>query len=245
MRAEVRIFTGTSGYSYAAWKGAFYPPRLPAAKMLAHYATRLAAVEINATFHRMPSTSTLSAWRTQVPPGFRFALKGPQRITHVQRLAGVADAVGFFLRTAAELGDALGPILWQIPPSLGKDLSLLADFLALLPRGARHAFEFRHPSWFDDPVLSALRSSGTALCVAETEDWAAPLLPTARFGYLRLRRPDYSEADLGRWLDRIRAQPWDEAWAFFKHEDEARGPAFAIRLSALAGGQGAEYPAAR
>ncbi len=242
----MRILAGTSGWSYAPWKGPFYPPDLPSARMLAWYAAHLPTVEVNATFHRMPRAEQLASWRAQVPAGFRFALKAPQRITHFARLAGVEEPVRAFLGAAAELGDALGPVLWQLPPSLRKDVGRLSDLLALLPRGARAAFEFRHPTWLDDEVLALLAGAGAALCVADTEEGTTPLVATGRFGYLRLRRPDYGDADLARWLERIRGQAWDEAWVFFKHEDEARGPAFALRLAALGGDhRAAEYPATR
>ncbi len=232
----MRVLAGTSGYSYPAWKGSFYPPDLPSSRMLAAYAARLPAVEINATFYRMPQAKTLAAWRSQVPPAFVFALKGPQRITHVKRLAGAAEDVAFFRSVAAELGGALGPVLWQLPPSLKKDLPRLRDFLALLPRGGRAALEFRHESWHDDEVFSALSEAGAALCIADDEDRSTPPVATAPFGYLRLRRPDYDDAALARWAASIRAQRWDEAFVFFKHEDEARGPAYALRFGALAAG---------
>jgi uncharacterized protein YecE (DUF72 family) len=201
--------------------------------MLSAYAARLPAVEINATFYRMPQAKTLAAWRGQVPPAFVFALKGPQRITHVKRLAGAADDVSFFHGVAAELGPALGPILWQLPPSLRKDLPRLRDFLALLPRGGRAAFEFRHASWHDDDVLAALSEAGAALCIADDEERSTAPVATAGFGYLRLRRPDYDDAALARWAETVRAQRWDEAFVFFKHEDEARGPAYALRFGEL------------
>ncbi|HET8539876.1 MAG TPA: DUF72 domain-containing protein [Anaeromyxobacter sp.] len=229
----MRVLAGTSGYSYPAWKGSFYPEKMPASRMLAAYAERLPAVEINATFYRMPAARTLAAWRGQVPPAFVFALKGPQRVTHLKRLAGVADDVGFFHSVAAELGPALGPVLWQLPPSLARDLPRLRDFLALLPRGGRAAFEFRHASWHDDEVLAALAGAGAALCIADDEERSTPAVATAPFGYLRLRRPDYDDAALARWADTVRAQRWDDAFVFFKHEDEARGPAYALRFSAL------------
>jgi uncharacterized protein YecE (DUF72 family) len=231
----MRIVAGTSGFSYAAWKGSFYPPDLPAGRMLEAYARRLPAVEINATFHRMPRAATLAGWAAQVPPGFVFALKGPQRITHFMRLASVEEPLSFFSSAAAELGASLGPVLWQLPPSMRKDAGRLRDFLALLPRGGRTVLEFRHPSWFDDEVLGILAAAGAALCVADTEEGTTPLVPTAPFGYLRLRRPDYGDGELVDWLGRIAASSWGEAFAFFKHEDEARGPAFALRFLELAG----------
>jgi uncharacterized protein YecE (DUF72 family) len=234
----MRLRAGTSGYSYPAWKGRFYDATLPASRMLAAYAARLPTVEVNATFYRMPKASTLAGWRAEVPPGFVFALKAPQRVTHVKRLAGVEEDVAFFLRAAAELGDGLGPVLWQLPPSLRKDLPRLRDFLALLPRGGRSAVEFRHESWHADDVLAALSEAGVALCLADDEVRSTPLAATAGFGYLRLRRPDYDEAALARWVEAVRAQPWTDAFVFFKHEDEARGPELALRFGALAAAAG-------
>lgn len=231
----MRLLAGTSGWSYPAWKGPFYPASLPAAGMLAAYAARLPAVEVNATFYRMPRAAMLAGWRAQVPTGFVFALKGPQRVTHVKRLAGADADVATFHGAAAELGDALGPVLWQLPPSLRKDLPRLRDFLALLPPGGRAAFEFRDASWHSDDVLAALSGAGAALCIADDVARTTPFAPTASFGYLRLRRPDYDDAALARWAERVRAEAWEAAFVFFKHEDEARGPAYALRFAALAG----------
>jgi uncharacterized protein YecE (DUF72 family) len=227
----MRILAGTSGFSYAAWRGAFYPPKLPASRMLAAYAQRLPTVEINATFYRMPLAKTLASWREAVPPGFVFALKGSRRVTHLKRLVDVSEEVAFFQRTVAELEGTLGPVLWQLPPTAKKDLGRLRAFLELLPRGGRTALEFRHAGWFTEDVLTALADAGVALCVAEDEERATPLVSTARFGYLRLRRPDYDLAALARWADRLRAMPWTEAFVFFKHEEEARGPAYALQLT--------------
>jgi uncharacterized protein YecE (DUF72 family) len=229
----VRVLTGTSGFSYPSWNGSFYPPRLPARARLAHYASRLEAVEANATFYRMPRPEVLAAWRAQVPAGFTFALKAPRRLTHERQLRGVEELLGSFSRATAELGDALGPVLYQLPPTFARDLPRLRDFLALLPRGAASAFEFRHPSWFHDGVLAALADAGAALCAAETDEVQPLLVTTAAFGYLRLRRASYGPAELGRWAERILAQPWREALVFFKHEDVARGPAFALALREL------------
>jgi uncharacterized protein YecE (DUF72 family) len=227
----VRVLAGTSGWSYPPWKGRFYPADLPNARMLHAYAERLPTVEVNATFYRMPSAKTIGGWRDEVPDTFRFAVKGPQRVTHLARLRDVADPVAFFQRTAAELGGKLGPVLWQLPPTMKKDVARLQAFLQLLPPGGRAAFEFRHPSWFDDEVQALLRAHGAALCVADTEDGETPLAATAGFGYLRLRRPDYDDAALARWAERILAQPWDDAFVYFKHEDEAKGPAYALAFA--------------
>lgn len=239
----MRVLAGTSGFSYAAWNGVFYPPRLPAGARLAHYAARLDTVEVNATFYRLPRPEVLAGWRAQVPPGFAFALKAPRRVTHEQRLRGCEGLLAAFGRAAAELGERLGPVLYQLPPTLPRDLGLLREFLACLPRGGAAAFEFRHPSWLYDAVLQALADAGAALCAAETDDGATPLAVTAPFGYLRLRRAAYGAADLGRWAERILAQPWREAFAYFKHEDEARGPAFALALRELVRPAAPAHPA--
>ncbi len=231
----MRVLVGTSGYSYKEWKGSFYPEDLPASGMLRFYAERFPTVEINNTFYRMPKEEVLAQWAEQVPDGFTFVLKASQRITHQKRLKDVADSVAFFFRVAATLGGRLGPVLFQLPPNLKKDLPRLADFLSLLPPASRCAFEFRHASWFEEDVFQALHSRGAALCVAEAEDLATPLKATTAWGYLRLRRQDYVEQDLQAWAERIRQQRWSEAYVFFKHEEEGRGPALARQLARLLG----------
>jgi uncharacterized protein YecE (DUF72 family) len=234
-RRVVRTFIGTSGFSYPAWRGTFYPEKLPAARMLGFYAERLETVEINNTFYRMPKAEILRGWADKTPSGFRFAPKAPQQITHRQRLQGSADAVAFFFAATAALGDKLGPTLFQLPPFFRKDLARLTEFLAVLPAGVRAAFEFRHASWFSDDVYEALRARGASLCLADSEDLATPVVATAGWGYLRLRRVDYDESALAAWRDRLNAQAagWTEAFVYFKHEDGARGPKLAARLGEL------------
>jgi uncharacterized protein YecE (DUF72 family) len=224
---------GTSGFSYPAWKGRFYPAELRPTEMLRYYAERLSTVEINNTFYRMPQEKLLVGWAEQVPEGFQFALKAPQRITHQKRLAEAADPTVHFFRVASALGARLGPALFQLPPNMKKDLPRLEAFLAALPAGARPAFEFRHPSWFEDDVLGALAARGASLCVAESEELATPVAATTSWGYLRLRREDYDDAAIAAWAARILAQPWQEAFVYFKHEDAGRGPALAEKLSRL------------
>ena len=226
----MRVLPGTSGFSYKAWKGSFYPEDLPDSAMLRHYSSRLPAVEINNTFYRMPRASLLGSWAEQVPDGFSFALKASQQITHRKRLKDAGEAVGYFFQVATTLGDRLGPALFQLPPNLKKDLPRLSDFLALLPPASRAAFEFRHESWFDDEVFGALRSAGAALCWAEDEDLATPRVSTSDWGYLRLRRADYTDADVVAWAERIRGQAWSDAYVFFKHEEEGTGPRLAEKL---------------
>jgi uncharacterized protein YecE (DUF72 family) len=225
---------GTSGFSYDAWRGSFYPEDLPAAEMLRFYGEQLDSVEINNTFYRMPKEPVLAGWAEKVPESFSFALKAPRRITHVRKLAGAADEVAYLYRVAGALGERRGPVLFQLPPYVRKDLGLLRDFLALLPDGHRSAFEFRHPSWLDDGTWDVLRARGAALCVADAgEETDAPLVATASFGYLRLRREAYDERTLAGWVERVRAQPWQGVHVYFKHEDAGVGPALAARFRAL------------
>jgi uncharacterized protein YecE (DUF72 family) len=231
----VRLLVGTSGYSYTPWKGTFYPEKLPAAKMLSYYAQRLPAVEINNTFYRMPNAELLQRWAADTPAGFTFALKSPRRITHERRLPDVEDSLRRFYETAQAMGDKRGAVLFQLPPNLKKDLPRLDAFLSVLDAvtpNARAAFEFRHASWFEDDVYSALRAHGAALCVAEAEDLATPFEATAPWGYLRLRRQDYDDAALDAWAARLsdKGAAWGDAYVFFKHEDEGRGPALAAGL---------------
>ena len=233
----MHVRVGTSGYSYKEWKGSFYPTDLPASAMLRFYAERLPAVEINNTFYRMPSKDVLARWTEETPDGFTFVLKAPQRLTHQKRLKDVGDSLPYFLEVSESLGGKRGPFLFQLPPNMKKDAPRLDAFLAELPSAARAAFEFRHASWFDEETFGILRARGAALCLADVnapEDGGEPLpsdlVPTASWGYLRLRRVDYTDADVDAWADRIRAQPWEEAFVFFKHEDEGKAPAFARRL---------------
>jgi uncharacterized protein YecE (DUF72 family) len=236
----LRLFAGASGFSYKPWKGPFYPLDLPDAEMLGYYAARLPAVEINNTFYRLPKAAVLEDWAEKTPDGFRFVLKASRKITHIQRLKDVADTVGYLFETAGSLGAKLGPLLFQLPPYMKKDLDRLRTFLDLVPENRRVALEFRNASWFEDDVLEALRERDAALCVAETEkdyaegdSGAVPLVATASWGYLRLRRDDYADADLEAWAARIRGQGWSEAYVFFKHEDEGAAPKLALRLMEL------------
>ena len=228
------IHVGTSGYNYEAWRGSFYPDDLPGRKMLSYYGEHFSTVEINYSFYRKPTPKILSNWAAQVPPGFRFALKAWQRITHQKRLRETGDLVGAFAEAARTLGPQLAPVLYQLPPNLKADLPLLRQFLLELPRDLRAAFEFRHESWFTDDTWTALRDAGAALCVAESDDLSTPAVRTAPYGYFRLRRLDYDEAALRKWAETIRSAGFtDDVFVYFKHEDEARGPVFAKQFLAL------------
>ncbi|MDH3197638.1 MAG: DUF72 domain-containing protein [Candidatus Krumholzibacteria bacterium] len=231
----MKLYAGTSGYSYKEWKGHFYPEKIPNDQMLAFYATKLPSVEINNTFYRMPRASMLATWAERVPADFRFVLKASQRITHFKRLNNAEEETRYLLETVETLEAKLGVLLFQLPPNMKKDLERLDAFLETLPEGTRAAFEFRHATWFDDDVYDALRRRDLPLCLADADDaLEVPLVSTADWGYLRLRRPGYTDQDMRRWIDWIGQQGWKEAYVFFKHEDEAAGPKMAVRFLELA-----------
>ena len=190
----MNLYVGTSGFSYKEWKGTFYPGDLPEKRMLSYYGERFRTVEINNTFYRMPKTSVLEAWSGEVPADFKFVLKAPRQITHIHRLKDAADSVSYLLEAAGTLEERLGPLLFQLPPNLKKDVPRLSDFLALLPPQRRVAFEFRHQSWFDEEVFGLLRDHQAALCIAEADnDLEVPFVSTGGLGLseiaaARLRR---------------------------------------------------------
>jgi len=228
------LYVGTSGYSYKEWKGSFYPEKIPAKDMLSFYASRLQAVELNNTFYRLPQRSMVESWKSQVPENFRFSVKASQRITHFKRLKDAADETRYMLETVSALEDRLGVVLFQLPPNMKKDLERLETFLKGLPADTPAAFEFRHPTWFDDDVLELLRSQNRALCVSDTDELPVNHIDkTADWGYMRLRRVKYSEAELKEWIQRMRAQDWKRTFVFFKHEDEGTGPKLAAQFLAL------------
>ena len=226
------IWVGTSGYNYPEWKGTFYPPTLPAAKMLPYYSERCATVEINYTFYRAPTEKILAGWSQATPDPFKLTLKAPKRITHDARLRDCADRVRQFLETAATLGPKLGALLFQLPPYLKKDLTLFDAFLEAFPSGVSAAFEFRRVSWLDEEVYSRLRTRNLALCVADSERLATPTVITADYGYFRLRDEGYTPADIERWAQTIKAETKGcaDVFVYFKHEESGKGPEFAKLL---------------
>ena len=231
----MKIYTGTSGFAYKEWKGKFYPEKIPPKEMLRFYSERLGTVEINNTFYHMPRESVLKSWAEQVSDKFIFALKAPQVITHIKQLRNVFEETEYLFKTLSVLGGKLGPVLFQFPKSFHADQLALKDFLALVPADISCAFEFRNPSWLDTTILDLLGRRDFSLCTADTdENPAKALMATASWGYVRLRRSDYTDARLSEWQERILAQKWKRAFVFFKHEDEARGPELAIRFREMA-----------
>ena len=231
----MKWYSGTSGFSYNEWKGSFYPEDMAPEGMLAYYAERLPAVEINNTFYQMPKRHVLAAWASSVPATFRFVIKASKRITHEQRLVDTADSTTYLAHKLEVLEDRLGAVLFQLPPYIRKDMGRLNGFLSTLPEGLPSAMEFRHASWFDDEVFDALTARRVALCLSDDGESALPKrIGTTSWLYLRLRQADYDDQALRGWLDRAAATMAATGFVFFKHEDEAGGPALAARFLTLA-----------
>lgn len=230
-----RIWVGTSGFGYKEWKPTFYPEGLSDKKFLSFYAGKLDAVEIDSTFYRMPNAPTLEQWIAQTHDGFRFSLKASQKITHRERLSVPSGALAYFVRAAASLGPRLGCVLYQLPPNFKMDLARLDAFLSELPKGQPSAFEFRHPSWWNDATYDMLRGRGAALCIHDSQELTTPPVITGGFTYVRLRRDAYSEEERRAWQGRFSA--WaaagTEVFAFIKHKDNPRAPAIATQFASL------------
>jgi uncharacterized protein YecE (DUF72 family) len=228
----MKIYVGTSGFAYKEWKGTFYPEKISPKEMLRSYSERLGTVEINNTFYHMPNGTVLASWAGQVGNDFVFALKAPQVITHMKRLRHVSSETGYLFKSLSVLERKLGPVLFQFPNTFHADRAVLKEFLDLVPRNALCAFEFRSPSWLDEGTLELLRERTCGLCIADADDApAGEIISTATWGYLRLRRSDYTGAELKQWAERVLAQKWEKAFVFFKHEGEgAKGPQLAMRF---------------
>lgn len=230
----MHVWIGTSGFQYPEWKGAFYPEKISTRLMLPYYAERFGTTESNYSFRSIPSPKTIEAWAAATPTCFNFSFKAPQKVTHFAKLRGCAETVRYFHKVISALGEKLGSVLFQLPPTFKKDAALLNSFLKDLPSDMRTTFEFRHESWFDDEVYGCLRDHRVALCIAESETLVTPPVATADFGYLRLRREDYTPAQIKHWARWIEDQRphWSEAFIYFKHEEQAVGPKFAQQMQA-------------
>ena len=230
-----RLYSGTSGFAYAAWKPDFYPQKLPAKAFLSHYAARLNAVEINYTFRQLPKAATLENWVARTPPGFVFACKAHQRITHINRLRE-SEFTGIFFKAVEPLRAArrLGPVLFQLPPNLKADTALLAAHVASLPEDIRFTFEFRNASWLVEETYRVLEKHGIALCLAESDKLEVPRVVTADFVYSRLRKDDYTAEDRHEIALRAGEQlaAGRDVYAFFKHEETPAGALYAEEMLA-------------
>jgi uncharacterized protein YecE (DUF72 family) len=245
-----KVFVGTSGWAYTAWKPAFFPEKLPQKRFLAHYASRLNAVEVNYSFRHFIGETTLQNWIVSTPPEFAFCVKAHQAITHIRRLKNAEELLRRFLDSVEPLAAAgkLGAVLFQLPPNLRADVPLLETFLEQLPHcgpagttGAvtpafRAAFEFRHPSWFEEPILAALRRHNVALCIAESDELSAPDVTTASFSYYRFRRSHYSEDERHTLAERLQNQAANQqvVFGFFKHEERPESALWAEEILKVA-----------
>lgn len=229
-----QLFAGTSGWAYPSWKPDFYPEKLAQKKFLGFYATKLNTVEVNFTFRQLVKETTIQNWLAESPAHFRFGMKAHQVITHIKRLKGTEDFLPRFLATIEPVAAAakLGPVLFQLPPNLKSDSTLLRDFLATLPRTVPAAFEFRHDSWFSDTTWELLKSANVALCVAETETRNTPDILTGSFAYYRFRKPTYTGAERRAMVDRIRQHLAEgrDVFAYFKHEETPQGALYAVEI---------------
>ena len=230
----MNIYVGTSGFAHKEWEGKFYPEKISPKEMLRFYAERLNTVEINNTFYHMPKESVLTSWAEQVPRDFVFALKAPQVITHMKQLRNVFEQTEYLFRSLSVLDRKLGPILFQFPKSFHVDRPALEGFLPLIPGTASCAFDFRSPTWLEGGALDLLREKGCSWCIEDTdENPIEKIISTTPWGYLRLRRSDYTDADLSQWAERILLQKWERAFVYFKHEDEAKGAELAMHFQKL------------
>jgi len=229
-----QLFVGTSGWAYPSWKPDFYPAKLQQKNFLLHYSTQLNTVEVNFTFRQLVKETTIQKWINETPAGFRFGIKAHQVITHIKRLKKTEDFLPRFLSTIESLARAekLGPVLFQLPPNLKADATVLEEFLAILPRSVPSAFEFRHNSWFTDPIFHLLKKHNRALCVAETEDRATPDVVTADFCYYRYRKPEYVPDERKAMVGRIREHLGQgrNVFAYFKHEETPQGAVYAVEV---------------
>jgi uncharacterized protein YecE (DUF72 family) len=229
-----QLYAGTSGWAYPSWKPDFYPAKLAQAKFLEYYATKLNAVEVNFTFRQLLKDTTAEKWIEATPAGFRLSIKAHQVITHIKRLKGVEDFIPRFLGTIEAIARAekLGPLLFQLPPNMKVDATLLQEFLTVLPRAVPSAFEFRHASWFTDEIFAILKNGNRALCIAETEERTTPDVVTADFCYYRYRKPTYTPEERRAMVDRIREHLGQgrNVFAYFKHEETPEGAISAVEM---------------
>jgi Uncharacterized conserved protein len=238
------IWIGTSGFQYDEWKGTFYPATLSKAKMLSYYAGHFSTTEVNYSFRRIPSLTTIEKWNRETPSMFQFTFKAPQEITHFRKLRDCGPILNAFADVIQTLDQKLGVVLFQLPPTFERDDVVLGEFLNNIPKGLKSAFEFRHKSWLSDDTFSQLEKAGAAVCIADTEDLSTPVVFTAPYSYFRLRRTDYKKADIERWAKVIqeRQSTDGDAYVYFKHEEAGVGPQFGKQLQQLLGVEPAPAP---
>jgi len=230
---------GTSGWSYPGWKGRFYPPELPSSEWLPFYAGHFATVEINMTFYRFPKPETLRTWLERTPSHFRFTLKANRQITHLKKLRNVKTEVRYFYILAGSLREKLGCILYQLPPSITRDLELLENFLSTLSPEFKNVIEFRHESWYDEAVGERLRAAGVTFCTVSSGKVPSTAVVTSPVAYFRFHgltggyRYNYGDDELACWAERIRAAPAEECYVYFNNDYQAFAVANCRKLGEL------------
>ena len=220
------IHIGCSGWVYKHWKGGFYPADLPQKRWFERYSSEFGTVEINASFYRLPLASTFDGWRQKAPDGFRYAVKANRFLTHLKKLVGCDEQVDEFIALARRLGETLGPILYQLPPSLHKDLPRLEAFLKRLPQDLEHVVEFRHASWYSEAVLALLDHHGVGFVTHDLSGLISPTWASGRTAYVRFHGTGgkywgrYSDDQMERWADWLRGQVAQgrSAWAYFNND---------------------------
>jgi uncharacterized protein YecE (DUF72 family) len=225
----MRIYIGTSGWAYKDWRGRFYPQNLPQTKWLSFYTQHFATVELNNTFYQLPSEKAFHRWKETAPPSFVYAVKVSRLITHLKKLRNTQDALANFLSRARLLGEKLGPLLYQLPPSLSCDQALLEEFLQLLPQDLSYIFEFRHPSWFSEKVFEQLSRHQVGLCLFDMPELTTPLVATTDLAYIRfhgsqgLYQSSYPTEELQDWAQRIASLGKDlrEIYIYFNNDFQA------------------------
>ena len=239
------IHVGCSGWVYRHWKGGFYPADLPQKRWFEHYARDFDTVEINASFYRVPLLSTFDGWREKAPPGFRYALKANRFMTHMKKLIDCEQPLADFIALARRLGPALGPILYQLPPSMHKDNARLEAFIERLPGDLEHVVEFRHSSWFDEGVAALLDRHGVGFVTHDLVGLVSPRWATGRTAYVRFHgtgakyRGRYGDAAMAEWADWLLAQSTAgrSAWAYFNNDIDGDAIEDARTLRRLLGEQ--------
>ncbi|MFQ5817320.1 MAG: DUF72 domain-containing protein [Terriglobia bacterium] len=240
-----RIRVGTSGWHYGHWRGPFYPEKMGSAGMLAFYCQRLGTVEINNSFYHLPTKKTFRLWQEQTPRRFLFAVKASRYITHMKKLKDPRQPLRKFLSHVEELGEKLGPVLFQLPPHWGRDAGRLREFLQALPKRCRSAFEFRDPSWFHREIYTLLEQHNAAFCVFDLAGQQSPRTLTADFAYLRLHGPAaqkyagrYTRVQLRAWLrcslDWL-AQGTREVFVYFDNDQAGYAALNALELKVMIG----------
>jgi uncharacterized protein YecE (DUF72 family) len=230
----VNTYVGVSGFSYASWKGRFYPEGMKSEEFLGHYSHHLSSVEINSSFYASPSAAMVNNWSAKTGEKFRFAFKAPKQITHILKLGkGSSEAAERLSKTIDILGPRRGPVLFKLPPYSKQDLGLLDEFLSKTSGVKGRVFEFRHQSWLQEPTYQLLDKHGAGFCIAETEDMAPDFQVTGGLAYFRLRKDSYDAKAIAGWAEKINetVRGLQECYVYLRHDETGENAVLAQRLA--------------